>query len=200
MLIFEVDGRRPQVDPTAVVAPTAVLSGAVTVQAGSHVSFGATLIGDEAPVTVGRSSMIRENVLIRSGTGHPVRIEDHVLVGAHSALYGCAIERGAFLATGVRIFHGAVIEEGAEIRINATVHVNSRVPAGVTVPIGWIAVGDPATAFPPKDHGAIWEIQRTLSFPETVYGIARGEDDEVDMRELTERAIRRVPGSWRRVE
>jgi len=197
---FEVNGRKPQVDPAAVVTPTAVLSGDVTVMAEAQVSFGAVLIGEEAPVAVGQGTVIRENVVIRSSGSHPVRIADHVLIGAQSALYGCEVGAGAFLATGVRIFHGAVIEEGAEVRINAVVHVNSRVRAGATVPIGWVAVGDPASFFPPSAHDEIWEIQKGLRFPETVYGLGRLPDGQVDMRQLTRRAVERGPGLWRQID
>ncbi len=194
---FEVNGKTPRVDPDAVVAPTAVLSGDVTVAAGAHISFGAVLLGEEAPVTIGEHTIVREHVVIRSAQAHPVQIGDHVLVGAQAALYGCTVEREVFLATGVRIFHGARIEVGAEVRINGVVHINSRLPAGATVPIGWIAVGDPATVLPPDDHDGIWEIQRRLDFPGTVYGVQRRPDGTIDMREVTRRGVARRPHGWR---
>ena len=51
------------------------------------------------------------------------------------------------------------------------------------LPIGWIGVGDPARLFPPDRHEEIWEIQRGLDFPGTVYGVARG----TPMREIMAR-------------
>ncbi len=197
---YEVGGHVPRVDPTAVVAPTAVLSGDVTMAAGAHVSFGAVVIGEDAPVVIGRDTIVRENVVIRSSPGHPVSIAEHVLVGAHSALYGCQVGEGAFLATGVRIFHGATVEPGAEVRINGVVHVNFRVLAGATVPIGWVAVGDPATILPPEAHDDIWAIQRHLGFPETVYGVDREPDGTIDMRRVTSRGVDRGRADWRRVD
>jgi len=197
---YEVDGRRPSIDATATIAPTAVLSGDVRVGSGVHVSFGSVLLGDEAAVVIGDRSLIRENVVVRAGTDHPVRIGSGVLVGAHSALYGCVVEDGVFLATGVSVFHGAVVEAGAEVRINATVHVNSRVPAGATVPIGWIAVGDPAQFLPPSAHEEVWAIQRGLRFSETAYGLERPEGEEVPTSHIVARAIQRLPGGWRCLE
>ena len=186
---FAIGGHRPTIDPGAVIAPTAVVSGDVTIARDVVVSFGATIIGDDGPVHIGRSTIVRENVVIRGATRHPVRIGDNVLIGAHAALYGCVVEDEAFLATGVTIFHGARIGARAEVRIRGVVHVNSVLPADAVLPIGWIAVGNPARQFPPGAHDEIWAIQRTLDFPGTVYGVDRRPDGTIDMRRVTERAI-----------
>lgn len=186
---FEIGGARPRIDPTAIVAPTAVVSGDVTIGANVLVSFGAAVLGDDGPVVVDPGTIIRENVVIRAGSRHPVRIGAHVLIGAHSALYGCTVEDEVFLATGVTVFHGARIGTRAEVRIRGVVHVNSVLGPDAVVPIGWVAVGDPAVAFPPSKHDEIWAIQRTLDFPGAVYGIERRTDGSVDMRLVTERAI-----------
>lgn len=186
---FAIGRHRPTIDPGAVIAPTAVVSGNVTIARDVVVSFGAAIIGDDGPVHIGRSTIVRENVVIRGATRHPVRIGDNVLIGAHAALYGCVVEDEAFLATGVTIFHGARIGARAEVRIRGVVHVNSVLPADAVLPIGWIAVGNPARQFPPSAHDEIWAIQRTLDFPGTVYGVDRRPDGSVDMRLVTERAI-----------
>ncbi len=186
---FAIGGHRPSIDPGAVIAPTAVVSGDVTIERDVVMSFGATIVGDDGPVHIGRNTIVRENVVIRGATRHPVRIGAHVLIGAHSALYGCVVEDEAFLATGVTIFHGARIGARAEVRIRGVVHVNSVLPADAVLPIGWIAVGNPARQFPPSAHDEIWAIQRTLDFPGTVYGVDRRPDGTIDMRLVTERAI-----------
>jgi carbonic anhydrase/acetyltransferase-like protein (isoleucine patch superfamily) len=197
---FEVNGKAPSVHPSAIVAPTAVLSGDVRIGAEAHISFGSVIMGEEARVQVGAGSIIRENVVIRSSPRHPVEVGDSVLVGAHSALYGCTVANEVFLATGVRVFHGATVESGAEVRINGVVHVNTRVGSGATVPIGWIAVGDPASLFPPSEHDQIWQIQKELDFPGTVYGVNRGVNGLVDMKDVTRLGVDRAYKSWRMIE
>jgi len=186
---FAIGGRRPNIDPGAVIAPTAVVSGDVTIAPDVVISFGAAIIGDDGPVSIGRGTIVREQVVIRGAARHPVRIGANVLIGAHSALYGCTVEDEAFLATGVTIFHGARIGTRAEVRVRGVVHVNSLLPANAVLPIGWIAVGNPAQQFPPSAHDEIWAIQRPLDFPGIVYGVERRADDSVDMRLVTERAI-----------
>lgn len=197
---FEVNGKAPAVSATAIVAPTAVLSGDVTVGADVHISFGAVILGEQAPVTIGAGSIIRENVVIRSSAKHAVHVGGSVLVGAHAALYGCTVQDNVFLATGVTVFHGAFIETGAEVRINGVVHVNTRLASGATVPIGWVAVGDPATLLPPGEHEQIWRIQRGLDFPGTAYGVKRDRDGKVDMGEVVRGAAERAPRGWRLIE
>jgi carbonic anhydrase/acetyltransferase-like protein (isoleucine patch superfamily) len=95
---------------------------------------------------------------------------------------GAVIERDVFIATGASIFPGARVGAGSEIRINAVVQVNSALAEHTTVPIGWIAVGDPAELFAPEAHEEIWQRQRAMDFPGTVFGIAR---DELTMEKVT---------------
>jgi hypothetical protein len=38
-------------------------------------------------------------------------------------------------------------------------------------------VGDPAQVLPPNEHERIWEIQRELDFPGTVFGFSRDTPD-----------------------
>ena len=95
------------------------------------------------------------------------------MVGPHAHINGSTIEDEAFIATGASLFPGSQIGAGAEVRINGVVQVNTVVGAGMVVPIGWVAVGDPARILPPQSHDEIWEVQRGLDFPGTVYGLPR---------------------------
>jgi carbonic anhydrase/acetyltransferase-like protein (isoleucine patch superfamily) len=188
-MLIEHRGKRPHIDPAAVIAPTAVICGDVTVGPRTHVSFGAVLVAQGGPIRVGTQCVIRENVVIRSTVQHPVEIGDYVLIGPRSALNGCRVDDEVFLATGVTIFHGARIGRRAEVRINGVVHVRSVVAPRDTVPIGWVAVGDPARILPPERHEEIWSVQKPLNFPQVVYGVERAADGGVDMREVTRRVI-----------
>lgn len=173
-MLVEHRGQRPTVDPDAYVAPNAVLCGDVRVAAGARVLFGAVVTAEDGTVEIGANSVVMENALVRGRSGHPATIGCDVLVGPHAHVNGAGVEDGSFLATGVAVFPGAVIGAGSEVRINGVVHVNSVLAPGSTVPIGWIAVGDPAEAFPPERHDDIWARQRPLEFSETVYGVQRG--------------------------
>jgi carbonic anhydrase/acetyltransferase-like protein (isoleucine patch superfamily) len=189
-MLIEHLGRRPAVDPTARVAPTAVICGDVTVGPDTSVGFGAVLTAESGPILVGRQCVIMENALIRGTRRHPATVGDHVLVGPGAYLSGCAIHACAFLATGSRIFNGAMVGARAEVRINATVHLLTNLPEDAVVPIGWVAVGDPARILPPGAHDEIWTIQEELNFPKEVFGVDRPAPGETRMPEMMARYCR----------
>jgi gamma-carbonic anhydrase len=168
-MLIEHRGQTPTVDPSAYVAPTAVVCGNVHIGAGTRVLFGAVLTAEDGEIEVGARCVIMENALVRGRAQHPARIGDDVLI-----------------ATGAGLFPGARAGTGSEVRIHGIVQVNTVLPPGSMVPIGWIAVGDPAQVYPPDRHDDIWAIQRELDFPGTVYGIARGTDATTMMRGQSE--------------
>ena len=172
-------GKTPRIDPTAYVAPNAVVCGDVGIGPGCRVLFGAQVVAEGGSIEIGRECIVMENAVLRAGQRHPLSIGNNCLIGPVSHVVGCQIEDEVFIATGVSIFHAAHIGKGSEVRVNAVVHLKTRLAAGSTVPIGWIAVGDPAEILPPDKHERIWAIQKPLNFPLTVYGLDRSEADMV---------------------
>jgi gamma-carbonic anhydrase len=182
-MLLEHRGKRPSVDPSAYVAPTAVLCGDVRVGAEARILFGAVVTAEDGYVEIGARCVVMENALLRGRAAHPVRLGDDVLVGPHAHVNGSEVGDGCFLATGTSLFPGSRIGRDVEVRINGVVHVNSVLEDEALVPIGWVAVGDPASVLAPLDHDEIWRIQKALDFPGTVYGLPR----EAPARERMER-------------
>jgi gamma-carbonic anhydrase len=173
-MLVEHRGKVPAVDPTAYVAPTAVLCGDVRVGPSARVLFGAVLSAEDGRVEIGARCVVMENALLRGRADHPVRLGDDVLVGPHAHVNGSEVGSGCFLATGCSLFPGSRLGRDVEVRINGIVHVNSVLDDEALVPIGWVAVGNPARVLAPWDHDEIWRIQEALDFPGTVYGLPRG--------------------------
>jgi len=180
-MLIEHRGARPVVHTDAYVAPTAVVSGNVTIAGGVRVLHGAVLTAEDGSIEIGVNTVIMENALVRSRTGHNVSIGDSVMIGPHAHINGATVGDEAFIATGASLFPGSVVGAGAEVRINAVVQVNTTLAAGEVVPIGWVAVGSPAQLFSPDRHDEIWAVQSTLNFTGTVYGAA------TSMREIMQR-------------
>jgi gamma-carbonic anhydrase len=176
-----------RIDPSAWIAPSAVVTGDVTIGRGSRVLHGAVVNGDTGAVELGADVLVMENAVLRGRAGHPLRIGDAVLVGPHAHLNGTTIEDEVFIATGVSTFAGARIGTRCELRINSVLHVNSTLPPDSVVPIGWIAAGDPAHLFAPDRHDELWAVQEGLDFPGTMYGVPRG----TSMREIRSRQCAR---------
>jgi carbonic anhydrase/acetyltransferase-like protein (isoleucine patch superfamily) len=176
-VLIEHQGRRPTVDPSAWVAPTAVLSGDVRVAADARILHGAVLTDAGGAIAVGERAIIMEQALVRGRGGRVTEIGREVIIGPFAHVNGALVEDGAFIATGAALFPNATIGAGAEVRIHGVVHVNTVLPAGGLVPIGWVAVGDPAQVFAPGQHEEIWAIQETLDFPGTAFGLPRDTPD-----------------------
>jgi carbonic anhydrase/acetyltransferase-like protein (isoleucine patch superfamily) len=172
-----------QIDPSASVARSAVLTGDVSIGANSRILHGAVLNGDHGAVVVGSDVVVMEHALLRGRSDFPVTIGDAVLVGPHTHLNGTQVDDEVFIATGASLFPGSRAGTGCELRINSVLHVNSRLEPGAVVPIGWIAAGQPARLFSPDQHEELWKVQEALDFPGTVYGVERG----TSMREIMRR-------------
>ena len=170
------------IDPTAWVAPTAVLTGDVSLGPGARVLHGAVLNGDRGPVVLGENVVVMENAVLRGRPEHPLVVGDAVLIGPHAHLNGARIEDEVFVATGVSVFAGAVAGARSELRVGSVLHVNSHLAAGTVVPIGWIAAGVPAQLFSPDQHEQLWAVQEGLDFPGTMYGVPRGTPMRALMR------------------
>jgi carbonic anhydrase/acetyltransferase-like protein (isoleucine patch superfamily) len=172
-----------RIDSTAWVAPSAIVTGDVTIGANSRVLHGAVLNGDLGPAVVGSHVLVMEHALLRGRADHPLHVGDHVLIGPHTHLNGTTVDDEVFIATGASMFPGSRAGTGCELRINSVLHVNSSLTAGTVVPIGWIAAGDPAQLFSPDRHDDLWTVQEALDFPGTVYHVPRG----TSMRDIMRR-------------
>ena len=69
-MLLSHEGHKPTVHESAVVAPTAVLCGDVTVGAGCQIGFGAVAVAEGQPIRLGSRVIVRDNVVIRSSRAH----------------------------------------------------------------------------------------------------------------------------------
>jgi gamma-carbonic anhydrase len=185
-MLIEHRGNLPTVDPSAYVAPTAVLCGDVRIGPDARILFGAVVSGEDDHVEIGARCVVMENAVVRGREGYPAELGDDVLVGPHAHVNGSVVGSGAFVATGAALFPGSRVGRDAEVRINAVVQVNTVLDEEALVPIGWVAVGNPARTIAPWDHEEIWRIQEALDFPRTVYGLPRDATARERMERQTE--------------
>src|SRR5437763_8874531 len=85
-MLIEHRSMAPQVHPTAYVAPTAVVCGAVRIGADARILFGAVLTAEDGEIQIGERTVVMENALVRGRAGHPAIIGSDVLVGPHAHL------------------------------------------------------------------------------------------------------------------
>jgi carbonic anhydrase/acetyltransferase-like protein (isoleucine patch superfamily) len=189
-------GFAPSVHPEAYVATTAVLSGQVSVGAGSCIMHGAVLAAEGGPVQVGAGSVIMENAVLRGTLRHPLLIGDRVLAGPHAQMTGCTIADEVFIAAGAIVCNGAHLGRAAAVAAGAVVHLGAIVAPLARIPLGWVAVGDPAHAYPPGEAEAIQAglAEAGWSFFPFVFGV----DDAGGRRDQLRAALARYTAAMAR--
>jgi carbonic anhydrase/acetyltransferase-like protein (isoleucine patch superfamily) len=137
-LLIEYHGVRPRVADDVFLAPTAVLIGDVTVEAGASIWFGAVLRGDFGPIVVGTGSNVQDNAVIHVGAEWPTTIGANVTVGHGAVLEGCTIGDSAIVGMNATVLPRAMV--GSE----AVIAAGSVVGEGMQVPPRTLAAGVPA--------------------------------------------------------
>ncbi len=138
-LILPHHGIMPQIDPSAFVAPGAVVIGDVVIGAESSVWPGCVLRGDVNVLRIGARTNIQDGTVIHVAVeGHGTHIGDDVTVGHMVLLHDCVVQSGAFVGMKSGVMDGAVIESGAMLAAGALL------TPGKVIPSGQLWAGSPA--------------------------------------------------------
>lgn len=125
------------IDPTAFIAPGAIVLGDVTLGPESSVWYQTVVRGDMAPIAVGAQTNLQDFTMVHVDAGVPCTVGARVGVGHRAILHGCTIEddclvgMGAILLNGVHVGTGSVIGAGAVL------------PEGVRIPPRSLVLGVP---------------------------------------------------------
>ena len=164
------------------MAPTATLVGDVRVGPRARVMYGAVLDAEGSRVEVGEAAVICENAVLRAsaaaGTDQPVILGDHVFVGPHATLLGCAVGRCAYLATAATVLQTARLGAGAVVAVGGFVHARTVVPDEFFVPPHTLAIGDPPRVLAPGDPQAPDAI-RGIGFAAVAFGVDAEWSDRI---------------------
>jgi carbonic anhydrase/acetyltransferase-like protein (isoleucine patch superfamily) len=136
--VIELDGKMPKVAGDAFIAPTAVLIGDVTIEAGASIWFGAVLRGDNSSIVIGKGSNVQDNCVIHCADDLPTIVGENVTIGHMAMLEGCRIGDGALVGM------GAIVLQRASVGAHALVAAGAVVGEGVEIPGGVLAAGMPA--------------------------------------------------------
>jgi carbonic anhydrase/acetyltransferase-like protein (isoleucine patch superfamily) len=138
-MIIEYRGKRPKIDPSAFVAPTAVIIGDVEVGPESSIWFGAVLRADNGPIRVGARTSIQDNAVVHVSEGGETIVGDDVTVGHCAVMEDCRIARHALIGSNATLLNGCTIGEGALIAAGSVVGQGADIPSRV------VAAGAPAS-------------------------------------------------------
>lgn len=137
---------RPElVDPTAFIAPGAVVLGNVTIAARASVWFAAVVRGDTAAIVVGEETNVQDGCVLHADPGYPCTLGKRVTLGHGAIVHGATVEDDVLI--GMR----AVVMNGAKIGRGSIVAVGAVVTEGTEIPPGSIVMGQPAKVKRPAE-------------------------------------------------
>jgi carbonic anhydrase/acetyltransferase-like protein (isoleucine patch superfamily) len=136
--IAELQFGAPKIDPEAFVAPTAVVVGAVTLEAEASIWYGAIARADSEVIEIGADSNVQDGSTLHSDPGSPLVIGRGVTIGHRVVLHGARVDDDVLLGMGCIVMNGAHIGTGSIVAAGAVV------PPGMTVPPRSVVAGVPA--------------------------------------------------------
>ena len=153
MSLFALDDREPVLggegDDAPWVAHDANVIGSIVLHPRSSVWFGATLRGDNEPITIGEDTNVQELCMLHTDPGFPLTVGTGCTIGHKAILHGCTI--GANTLVGM----GAIVLNGARVGKNCLIGAGALVPEGREIPDGTLVVGAPAKPVRELDEAAI---------------------------------------------
>ena len=131
------------------IAPNAAVIGRVILKKNASVWFGATIRGDNDPITIGENSNVQDGSVLHTDTGYPLTIGANVTVGHKVMLHGCTIGDGSLIGI------GSIVLNGAKIGKNCLIGANCLITEGKEIPDGSLVMGSPGKVVRALDAAAI---------------------------------------------
>jgi gamma-carbonic anhydrase len=127
----------PRIDPSAWIAPGAVIIGDVEIGAQANIWFNVVIRGDDAPIRIGAGANIQDGTVVHvsydgfsSGERVPTIVGENAVVAHMVLLHGCTLEPDAFVGMKACVMDRAVVESGGMVAADAVVTPRKRVKSG----------------------------------------------------------------------
>ena len=136
---------QPLIHPSAWVAPSAQLFGAVAIGEDVSVWHNAVVRAECQEVRIGRLTNIQDFVMIHVGFDHPTTIGEFCSITHHATIHGATIEDQCLIGINAVVMDGAVIGRGSIVAGGA------MVPEGREYAPGSVIAGVPAKVIAERD-------------------------------------------------
>jgi carbonic anhydrase/acetyltransferase-like protein (isoleucine patch superfamily) len=133
MSALEISFRPEQIDPTAFIAPGAVIVGDVTIGPRASVWYQAVLRGDVAKIIIGAESNVQDGSILHADAGYPCTLGERVTLGHGAIVHGATIEDDVMIAMRAVVMTGARVGAGSIIAVGAVVLEGTEIPPGSVV-------------------------------------------------------------------
>jgi carbonic anhydrase/acetyltransferase-like protein (isoleucine patch superfamily) len=132
--LYDYRGILPTIANTAVLFPTAEITGDVVIGERTIIGAGVKIIGDShGPVRIGNDVQILENTVLHLLPDNQLIIDDGATIGPGSMIHGCHIGAGTVVEPGAIVCDGSVVGAGCVVRAGAVVKQRSQFGDAVDV-------------------------------------------------------------------
>ncbi|MDP6823030.1 MAG: gamma carbonic anhydrase family protein [Dehalococcoidia bacterium] len=135
-MLKTLDGKTPQIDPTAFVSETAYLIGDVEVGPMSSIWPGVVIRADSGKIKIGSYTNIQDNSVLHA--------DDDAEIGNHTTIGHNVMCHAKRIGDNCLLGNGAVLNDGCEIGNDCLVGANSTVVENMVVGDGSLVLGTPA--------------------------------------------------------
>lgn len=130
--------KKPVIDPSVFLAPTATVVGDVEIGAGSSVWFNAVIRGDFQKITIGKHTNIQDNATIHVMTNVPTKIGESVIIGHNAIVHASRIGNNCLIGM------GSIILGYTDIGDNVVIGAGTMITQHKKIPSNSLVYGNPA--------------------------------------------------------
>ncbi len=127
-MVYEINGIRPVVHPTAFVHPTAVLIGDVIVGPRCYVGPLASLRGDFGRIVLEEGANVQDGCVMHGFADSDTVVETDGHIGHGAVLHGCRIGRNALVGMNAVVMDNAVVGSESIVAAMCFVKANMAIP------------------------------------------------------------------------
>jgi phenylacetic acid degradation protein/carnitine operon protein CaiE len=158
-MIYEFNGYRPVVHPTAFVHPQAVITGNVIIGRHVYIGPGAALRGDWGEIIIADGCNVQENCTVHMFPGVTVRLEEGAHIGHGAIVHGAHVGRNCMVGM------NAVLMDNVELGEGCIVGALSFLQAGSVWAARKVIVGNPARVVKDvSDEMLAWKTEGTALY------------------------------------
>jgi len=137
-MIYEFNGYKPIIHPTAFIHPQAAVTGNVIIGKDVYIGPGASLRGDWGEIIIEDGCNVQESCTLHMFPGMTVRLMEGAHIGHGAVIHGATIGKNVLVGINSVVMDNVLI--GAESIVGALCFV----PEGMQIPERKVVVGNPA--------------------------------------------------------
>jgi len=154
--IFEFNGYKPYIHPTAFIHPMACVIGNVSIGKNVFIGSGAVIRGDWGEIIIEDGCNVQENCIIHMFPGTTVWLKESAHIGHGAIIHGGIIGKNTLVGM------NSVIMDNVEIGDECIIGALTLVPQEMKIPARKVVVGNPAKIVKDvSDEMIAWKTEGT---------------------------------------